>query len=312
MKPVITYGERREEVSSFAEFARYVESEAPPDAIFRGHANHSWKLVPEVHRPGAITADTPTERVKAEKSMLREFQRQVRPHMPNLPRDDWEWLSFARHYGMPTRFLDWTENAAAALFFAVELPNGHADSAIWCSERPREAMDGRSPFEVDDIYLYSPPHIAPRITAQSACFTVHPTDYIGRRYPWPCNLIKLIVSAKARIHMRATLRALGIHRASLFPEPAGIAEEIHRRYGSMEDEQDLVIISAAYGSGASVIDVSEALRSQVANDKLALRADNALGGDPCPGVQKELCVSYSFLGKYRRKTVGEDEELRLP
>lgn len=311
----MTYGERQGKVSSFAEFARYVESEAPQDAIFRGHAKQSWKLVPEVHRGdrvGAIAANAAADRVTAEKSMLREFKRQVRPHMPNLPRDDWEWLAFARHYGMPTRFLDWTENAAAALFFAVELPNDHSDSAIWCSERPREVTGGKSPFEVDDIFLYSPPHIAPRITAQSACFTVHPTDYIGRRYHWPCNLIKLIVSAGARIQMRATLRAHGIHRASLFPEPAGIAEEIRRRYGSMEDEQDLSILSAWYGAEAKIVDVSEALRWKVVDGRLTVRVDNALAEDPCPGVRKELTVIYMFLGKRRKKTVGEDEELTLP
>jgi hypothetical protein len=308
----MTYGERRGEVASFAEFARYVEGEAPPDAIFRGHAKQSWKLVPEVHREEWIKASTPADRVNAEKSMLREFQRQVRPHMPVLPRDDWEWLAFARHYGMPTRFLDWTENAAAALFFAVELPNDHAESAIWCSERPREVTGNKSPFELDNIYLYSPPHIAPRITAQSACFTVHPTDYIGRRYHWPCDLIKLIVSARARIQIRATLRAHGVHRASLFPEPAGIAEEIRRRYGSMEDEQDLLIISASYGAEAGVVDVSEALRSRVVDGRLAVRVDNALAADPCPGIRKELTVHYIFLGRRRKKTVREDEELTLP
>ncbi len=140
----MSHGERRVEVASFAEFARYVESEAPPDAIFRGHARRWWRLVPQVHRVGALMAKTAAERVEAEKGMLREFKRQVRPHMPSLPRDDWEWLAFASHYGMPTRFLDWTENAAAALFFAVELPNDYSDSAIWCSERPREVARGKS------------------------------------------------------------------------------------------------------------------------------------------------------------------------
>lgn len=153
----MAHGERRIPVLSFADFARYIEREAPADAIFRGHAKRSWKLVPEVHREGAITAADPAGRVDAEKKMLREFKRQARPHMAHLPRDNWEWLALARHYAMPTRLLDWTENAAAALFFAVEYPNAGVDGAIWCSERPKEVDIGRSPFEVDDIYLYDPP-----------------------------------------------------------------------------------------------------------------------------------------------------------
>ncbi len=112
--------------------------------------------------------------------------------------------------------------------------------------------------------------------------------------------------------MRATLRAQGIHRASLFPEPAGIAEEIRRRYGSMEDEQDLLIISASYGAGAEVVEVSEALRLRVVDNKLSIPVDNALAGDACPGVRKELTVTYIFLGKRRKQTVRENEELTLP
>jgi hypothetical protein len=308
----MAHGERSLTVASFAEFARYVESEAPSDAIFRGHAKKSWELVPEVHRREAIVADNNEARVRAEQEMLREFKRQTRSHLLYPPKDDWEWLALARHYAMPTRLLDWTENAAAALFFAVEYPNGGGDSAVWCSERPAEVDTEKTPFEVDHIYLYEPPHIAPRITAQSACFTAHPTDYIGKRYPWRRELVKLVIPARSRVQMRATLRAHGVHRASLFPEPAGIADEIRRRYGCMDDERELTIISAFYGTDAKSQDITDMLRAFVKDGKLSVTVTNELAGDPCPGERKELRVIYIYQGKRRVRDCAELEELHLP
>jgi hypothetical protein len=40
-----------------------------------------------------------------------------------------EWLALMRHYGAPTRLLDWTYSFFAALFFAVE--ETKAESAVW-------------------------------------------------------------------------------------------------------------------------------------------------------------------------------------
>jgi hypothetical protein len=306
----MAHGEKQLRISSLWEFARYIERKAPPEAIFRGHADANWKLIPEGHRDGVIIARQQADRVRAEKDMLRRFKLQTRSLLPQLPGDDWEWLALARHYGLPTRYLDWTENAAAALFFAVEHPNDGADSAVWCSALPSEANSGSSPFEVDNIYLYQPPHIAPRITAQRACFTVHPSDYIGRRYPWPCSLVKIIIPARARIVIRATLREHGIHCASLFPDPAGIAREIRHRYGALDDEREPWILSAEYGSERRSANLTHRLRAEVAAGRLTIQVNNQLG-DPCPGEAKTLTVTFLLNGKRYTKTAREGEEVTI-
>ena len=40
------------------------------------------------------------------------------------------WLELAQHYGVPTRLLDWTENALIALYFACE-SNKNCDAVVW-------------------------------------------------------------------------------------------------------------------------------------------------------------------------------------
>lgn len=112
--------------------------------------------------------------------------------------------------------------------------------------------------------------------------------------------------------MRAILRAHGVHRAALFPEPSGIVEEIRRRHSSMEDEQNLSIIAASYGSDDQAVDVTDILESKITGNELAIRADNTLAGDPCPGTPKELTVTFIFRGKRRRRICREGDELKIP
>lgn len=242
-------------IYSVSEFVKFLEeckqrratSSAP--MIFRGHSRASYRLIPSAFRllsaqlsvdgnpvPRSANAAEIRELEELELKMLKRFKRRALPYLAKHPSDDddWQWMAMAQHHGLPTRLLDWTLHAAAALYFAVEREeNGGEDSAIFCVERPVEIEKhtGPGPFMVKEVMLFRPPHIVSRITAQRSCFTIHPSDYLARKYEWTKNLIKLIIPAACREDIRDTLRMLGTHRASLFPDLDGVAAYIRGRAG---------------------------------------------------------------------------------
>lgn len=70
--------------------------------------------------------------------LTREFRLRAHHYLTDLPDDaDYlEWWSLMRHYGAPTRLLDWTYSIYVATYFALEKKPGPNKSHNRMGDRP--------------------------------------------------------------------------------------------------------------------------------------------------------------------------------
>lgn len=175
------------------------------DLWFRGVGSQLFKLLPGAYwRPRC-----------EEDSIFLSFRNAVPSYVHRNPIDDWEWYYLMQHYGLPTRLLDWSESALAALYFAVSsaepgqqpavwvlipdqlnklthkhsgayvfTPEGNQDMKHWlppiCGRgKPITAVLGSADFADNRLPVAIFPRRAnPRIVAQRGTFTIHGVEEI--------------------------------------------------------------------------------------------------------------------------------------
>ena len=69
-----------------------------------------------------------------ERDSIFEFKKRAWQYVPNPKMNLLEWLTVMRHYGVPTRLVDFSESAMVALYFALE-KDAKTDFAIWAVNR---------------------------------------------------------------------------------------------------------------------------------------------------------------------------------
>lgn len=108
--------------------------------IFRGMSTASWKLLPGIFREYSkpeTTSDVVSQKQyrkmyrSNESEILAHFRKEASGFLTNISQnDDFTWLQYAQHYGVPTRLLDFTANPLVALYFSCQ-SESKDDSVVW-------------------------------------------------------------------------------------------------------------------------------------------------------------------------------------
>ena len=222
---------------------------------YRGHSDADWPLVPSVQR----------EPYKENEQMLaNDFYMRASVTLKDKPdfKSYSDWLTIMRHYGLPTRLLDWSRSPLIAAYFATcDWFRNEKDGCIWimlpeilnemegfqhylysvdshtATQMIRPAFKNtyvpENPAVLDRILACYPIEHDLRVYVQQSAFTIHNTERCLEDFLPSDVLMKLIIPGRAKKELNAELTALGVTVSYVYPDSEHIAEELIDRYGDM-------------------------------------------------------------------------------
>jgi hypothetical protein len=222
---------------------------------FRGEPSTSDSLQPSIGRVHHYLGKALTFTPEQERDLLHRFRRHAYEFFHRVP-TDWESLFLARHYGLPTRLLDWTSNPLVALHFASWFERDTTEYAdergtalkvrvnvngtVWAIQRrgnedkDLDVFGRHSPLKVKGIKLVYPFYPTRRMTAQSGIFTLHGEPWAnvvscaGKRFPEKDldirRLRRWIVPHQHKAAIVVALERMAINSRTLFPDLDGLAK----------------------------------------------------------------------------------------
>jgi hypothetical protein len=226
---------------------------------YRGHENQDWELIPSVQRE---------EYAGKEQYLANDFYMKASVTLRDKPdfRNYSAWLSIMRHYGLPTRLLDWSRSPLIAAYFAVENWNmqSDVDGCIWIlSPSKLNVSEGfqqylysidshtalqmiRPAFKkeyepenrnvIDKILACYPIEHNMRIYVQQSAFTLHNTDRRLEEINQDGLLKKIQIPGSAKERIAYELNLMGITLSHVYPDAQNIATELV--YGSKYEKYD--------------------------------------------------------------------------
>jgi len=214
-----------------------------------------WKLTPQIYRPwtgptGKLVYYTHIQEVK----MAQIFRIQAVSRHAACPSDGelGKWLALMRHYGLPTRLLDWTESVLVAAFFALEDANLKDEPGVIWALKPyqlNKATQGTPSIMILEMRTPDTPAIVAdafrdnhtakgtwaavsheidlRMMIQQSRFTIHASAQPLEDHAKAGEFLsRFEIPPDSKGALRDALFAAGIRYSTLFPDLSYLAKDI--------------------------------------------------------------------------------------
>lgn len=215
---------------------------------FRGHPRAEYKLAPTALRYGKLD-----QRQRA-LGLVAEMKRflEMKLARPPAADDHLGWMQVAQHYGLPTRLLDWTQNAAVALFFACcKDPNADGLVVVLNPIELNQNVDPSSPrvFNLQNDKTIINPYFklggqvgargrrtiainptwnTERIAMQQGAFTLHGSRKFALDREQASSLLYVPILWEHKQSLLNELERVGIGEMFIFPEPEHVCAHLRR------------------------------------------------------------------------------------
>jgi hypothetical protein len=237
-------------IESLSDFFAVFHSLLEPNKVFwfRGHPKVDYSLA-----PSALRYDKAESRERA-LGLVADMKRflEMKLARPPAADDDLGWMQVAQHYGLPTRLLDWTQNAAVALFFAcAKDPDADGLVVILNPIELNQSVDSRSPRifnlqrdakiirpyfrlrgKVDAkgkrTIAINPTWNTERIAMQQGAFTLHGSRQFALDRGQASSLLYVPILKERKEALLNELGRVGIGEMFIFPEAEHVCAHLLR------------------------------------------------------------------------------------